>query len=161
VRADEEMTEWIVMDEVREDEDEEMLVEEETAGKKKRVRRMVCPVCGERCRHLSRHAAQHLPWFWYPSTCCQDCCSQLINNNLLEHHEQKKHQRHITPEWNNTRLATFIQDYLLALGKKLGINSLDEFISYINQDQKLKIICTRKQFTKSDLELCQVFDTIV
>ena len=151
------------MDEVREDEDEEMLVlvEEETAGKKKRVRRMVCLVCGERCRHLSRHAAQHLPWFWYPSTCCQDCCSQLINNNLLEHHEQKKHQRHITPEWNNTRLATFIQDYLLALGKKLGINSLDEFISYINQDQKLKIICTRKQFTKSDLELCQVFDTIV
>jgi hypothetical protein len=39
VIADEEMTEWIVMDEVREDEDEEMLVEEETAGKKKRVRR--------------------------------------------------------------------------------------------------------------------------
>jgi hypothetical protein len=42
------MTEWIVMDEVGEDEDEEMLVEEETAGKKKRVRRMVCPVCGKR-----------------------------------------------------------------------------------------------------------------
>jgi hypothetical protein len=41
------------MDVVREDEDEEMLVEEETAGKKKRVRRMVCPVCGERFRHLS------------------------------------------------------------------------------------------------------------
>jgi hypothetical protein len=47
------------------------------------------------------------------------------------------------------------------LGKKLGINSLDEFITYINQEQELKIICSSKQFTESDLELCRSLDTTV
>jgi hypothetical protein len=79
----------------------------------------------------------------------------------LEHHQQEKHQRGLTQEWDTTQLAKFIQDYLLALGKKLGINSLDEFITYINQEQELKIICSSKQFTESDLELCRSLDTTV
>lgn len=59
----------------------ETLVEEETTGKRKRVRRMVFPVCGERCRNLFRHAVQHLPLFWNPSNCCHDCCSQFVSSN--------------------------------------------------------------------------------
>jgi hypothetical protein len=68
---------------------------------------------------------------------------------LEEHHQQEKHQRGLTQEWDTTQLAKFIQDYLLDLAKKLGINSLDEFITYINQEQELKIICSSKQFTES------------
>lgn len=62
----------------------------------------------------------------------------LLLPELLQY-QQEKHQRDITPERNNTRLTKFIQGYLLALGKKLGINSLDEFISYINQEQELTL----------------------
>ena len=87
--VEEVVEEWVVTDEVAVEEDETRDVrvvqwkepsEEEVVPKasKKRVRRQRCPVCLELFRHLYRHAAEHLPWFWYPETACQGCSSQHL-----------------------------------------------------------------------------------
>lgn len=120
---------------------------------------MLCPVCNGKFRHLRRHAVVHLPWFWYPATCCQDCKTQHLYEDVLDKHMMEYHQEERAKDWDASYLNSLITTYLLALGNKLGFDTLTEICNSLDLDYNFKITCTRKELVDSDLDLCRALDT--
>ena len=182
---DEGGVEWLVVDEVGEEDGEELDdgvggaeedkkeegdegEKQESGGdvrivrvvesKKRRKRIMNCPVCDQPVTHMYRHAAYHLPWFWYSATCCRLCSTQHVNGKALQHHLEEDHNQQEQPDWDPAVLADLVIGVLNYICRQLGFKRLDELLLHVSNNHEINQLCRFKQLTDSDLALCRLLD---
>ena len=93
-----------------------------------------CPVCDKRVGKLKPHVKQsHLPFFYYPNTCCWPCGNQLAKESALRRHVVKEHGG--TAPARQTaeameRWAPLMFSFFFSLAASLGLVSLEALVAF-------------------------------